>query len=150
MAFVCKIILNIQQIRSWDAKILCDWSIKNWHQRTSRDPIGCLKYIQHIHTGHLHHFIGLAQFRSGPLWIRCLMSNSIKPCSPIRVGYGSMVLQFSTSVKKDIERRWQYFLTVLMQKLFLLTFEVWIIFILNTYVSHHCRLSEDFRKAVSK
>ena len=48
-------------------KKLCDWSKQNRHQRTSRDPIGCLKYIQHIHTGHLHHFIGLAQFRSGPM-----------------------------------------------------------------------------------
>ena len=53
---------------------LCDWLIKNWHQRTSRDPIGCLKYIQHIHTGHLHHFIGLAQWRSGPL------DRNIVPC----------------------------------------------------------------------
>ena len=67
LAFVCKIIWNIQQIRSWVAKKLCNWSIKNWYHRTSRDPIGCLKYIQHIHIGHLHYFIGLAQFRSGPM-----------------------------------------------------------------------------------
>ena len=51
-------------------KKLCDWSKQNRHQRTSRDPIGCLKYIQHIHTGHLHHFYGLAQFRSGPFICR--------------------------------------------------------------------------------
>ena len=56
-------IFNFDLLR---CKKFCDWSIKNWHQRTSWGPIGCLKYIQHTHAGHLHYFIGLAQFRSGP------------------------------------------------------------------------------------
>ena len=44
---------------------MCDWLIKDWLQRTYRDPIGCLKYIQHIHTDHLHHFIGLENSGQG-------------------------------------------------------------------------------------
>jgi len=48
-------------------KKLSDWSKKNWHWKGSGDPIGCLKYMHHFHTGHLHHFIGLVRFRSGPL-----------------------------------------------------------------------------------
>ena len=42
-----------------------------------REPPGCLRYIQHTHAGHLHHFNGLAQFRSGPFF--CLRKG-LKNC----------------------------------------------------------------------
>ena len=80
-------------------KKLCDWLIKKWLQRIPRDHIGCLKYIQHIHTGHLHHFLGL--HNSGQGLYKKLPIKNHRPWHLANLCAGNHELGFDPSVSSD-------------------------------------------------